>query len=340
MTRRNNRDSGVIVNRNDDDSLFDEPESDEVGVLTNDRLSLTEEESGRGDDLLLIDNEYSVAGTGENEILQKYIKHVSQFPILTKEEEDKLLSEYIDNGNQNAGKLIVLSHLRLVAKIALQYRRYGVNIMDIISEGNVGLMQALKNFDRSKNVRFSTYALLWIRACVQEFILKSWSLVKIGTTALRKQLLFNLRNVKKVLKIDQNTSNEEKNRKLAEHFNVSEREMEEISSSLSQRDTSLDTPIGDGESSTLLDTYSKDSGDYGVEFANEEDMKYKMKIFRESLSVLNERQKEILISRYLSEKKATLDELSKKYGISKERVRQIEESAIKKLREFAEQYDK
>lgn len=312
--------------------------SDAISIYNEGALSVFDE-TKNGDELSLIDNDYSIANTGESEILQKYIKHVSQFPILTKEEEDKLLSEYIDNGNQNAGKMIILSHLRLVAKIAMQYRRYGINIMDIISEGNVGLMQALKNFDRSKNVRFSTYALLWIRACVQDFILKSWSLVKIGTTALRKQLLFNLRGVKKALKINQNTSNEEKNRKLAKHFNISETEMENISSSLSQRDTSLEAPVDDGEGLTLMDTYSKDYGDFDTELANEEDKQYKMKIFRESLSVLNERQKEILIARYLNEKKATLDDLSKKYGISKERVRQIEESAIKKLREFAENYE-
>ena len=338
MKKNKKNDNIVIV---DEDVNY--PSNDNVGdalsLEVDNEISVVDN-SENNNELSLIDNEYSITNAGESEILQKYIKHVSQFPILTKEEEDKLLSEYIDKGNQNAGKLIILSHLRLVAKIAVQYRRYGINIMDIISEGNVGLMQALKNFDRSKNVRFSTYALLWIRACVQDFILKSWSLVKIGTTALRKQLLFNLRGVKKALKINQNTSNEEKNKKLAEHFNVSETEMENISSSLSQRDTSLEAPIEEGEGLTLMDTYSKDYGDFDNELANEEDKKYKMKIFRESLSVLNERQKEILIARYLNEKKATLDELSKKYCISKERVRQIEESAIKKLREFAEQYDK
>ena len=133
--------------------------SDTVSVYYGDDLSITDD-AKNNDEVSLIDNEYSITNAGENDILQKYIKHVSQFPILTKEEEDKLLSEYIDKGNQNAGKLIILSHLRLVAKIALQYRRYGINIIDIISEVNVGLMQELKNFDRSKNIRFSTYAFL------------------------------------------------------------------------------------------------------------------------------------------------------------------------------------
>jgi RNA polymerase sigma-32 factor len=201
-------------------------------------------------------------------------------------------------------------------------------------------MHALQKFDRSKNNRFSTYAVLWVRAFIQDFILKSWSLVKVGSSNLRKQLLFNLRGIKKVLRISSNTDNNEKNKKLAQHFNISETEIGEITSSLNNRDISLETPVSDNENVSLGDTISRDSGDYDNILAVEEERKYRMKIFRESLSVLDERQREILVARYLEEKKATLDELSKRFNISKERVRQIEESAIKKLKQFAENYDK
>ena len=291
-------------------------------------------------ELSLIDDSNSLVNSNENEVLKQYIKHISKFPMLTVEDENRLLAEYIDNGNQKAGQAIVLSHMRLVVKIALQYRRYGINIMDIISEGNTGLMHALQKFDRSKNNRFSTYAVLWVRAFIQDFILKSWSLVKIGSSNLRKQLLFNLRGIKKVLHISSNADNEEKNKKLAKHFNISETEIGEITSSLNNRDISLETPISDDENISIGDTISRDKGDYDNILATEEEQKYRMKIFRESLSVLDERQREILVARYLEEKKATLDELSKKFNISKERVRQIEESAIKKLKQFAENYDK
>lgn len=298
------------------------------------------EDKPTGYELSLVDNEYSLTNSSENEILNKYIQHISKFPILTKENEEKLFIEYLDNGNQKAGQAIVLSHLRLVVKIALQYKNYGISIMDIISEGNTGLMHALQKFDRTKNVRFSTYALLWIRANIQDFILKSWSLVKIGSTTLRKQLLFNLRGIKKLLHIDENTNNDEKNKLLAKHFNVSKTEMEEISSYLSNRDSSLEAPVKEGEGLTLIDTISQDNGDYDETISNKEDKQYRMKIFRESLSILNDRQREILIARYLNDEKATLEELSEKYNISKERVRQIEESAIKKLKAFADNYDK
>ena len=292
------------------------------------------------DGLSVIDNDYLISNlNSENDILQKYIKQVSKYPMLTQQEEEELFDEYIDHGKQQAGQAIVLSHLRLVVKIALQYKNYGINIMDIIAEGNTGLMHALKKFDRSKKVRFSTYAILWVRACIQDFILKSWSMVKIGSTTLRKQLLFNLKSVKKLLHISQNTSNDTKNELLAKHFNITKTEIENITSSLSQRDSSLETPIKSGENITLLDTISENDGDYDNILADKDDKQYKMKIFRESLSILDERQREILIARYLNDKKATLEELSIKYNISKERIRQIEESAIKKLKDFAKHYD-
>ena len=339
---------GVIDNDFANDPEFiDNKNIDDGFSLTDGHRALTVSKNGDllcpspSTDVMLIDNDSNaLSSSNENEVLRQYIKHISKFPMLSVEEENRLLAEYIDNGNQKAGQAIVLSHMRLVVKIALQYRRYGINIMDIISEGNTGLMHALQKFDRSKNNRFSTYAVLWVRAFIQDFILKSWSLVKIGSSSLRKQLLFNLRGIKKVLHISSNADNEEKNKKLAQHFNISETEIGEITSSLNNRDISLETPVGDNENVSLGDTISRDSGDYDNILATEEEQKYRMKIFRESLSVLDERQREILVARYLEEKKATLDELSKRFNISKERVRQIEESAIKKLKQFAENYDK
>ena len=195
----------------------------------------------------LIDNEFSLATSDESDVLRKYIQHVSQFPMLSAEDEERLFNEYFDNGNQQAGQAIVLSHMRLVVKIALQYRRYGINIMDLIAEGNAGLMKALQKFDRSKHVRFSTYAVLWIKSCIQDFILKSWSMVKVGSVALRKQLLFNLKGVKQMLKIGADTNYSEQNKKLAQHFGVSNLEMAEATDSLRHRDVELEAPTPNHE---------------------------------------------------------------------------------------------
>ena len=287
----------------------------------------------------LIDNEFSLATSDEGDVLRKYIQHVSQFPMLSAEDEERLFNEYFDNGNQQAGQAIVLSHMRLVVKIALQYRRYGINIMDLIAEGNAGLMKALQKFDRSKHVRFSTYAVLWIKSCIQDFILKSWSMVKVGSVALRKQLLFNLKGVKQMLKIGADTNYSEQNKKLAQHFGVSNLEMAEATDSLRHRDVELEAPTPNHEGGSLLNTIANNDGNFDDEFADEEEEKYRKKIFRESLAMLNERQREVIMGRYLSERKHTLEELSERLHVSKERVRQIEVEAIRKLKKFAEDYD-
>ena len=285
-------------------------------------------------------DEISLVKAENNEILSQYIRKVSSFPMLTQEEETELFNLYIDKGDQKAGQAIVLSHLRLVVKIAMQYRKFGLNIMDVIAEGNVGLMIALQKFDRTKNARFSTYAGLWIKAKVQEFILKSWSLIKVGSTSLRKQLLFNFSGLKKILKINNETPQKEQTRKIAEHFGISESEYENAVSSIKGREASLDTPVNDEKNITLVDTLNGSDGNFADIMANKEETFYRNKIFQESMSILDERQKNILIERYLKDNKATLEDLSKKYNISKERIRQIEESAIKKLKKFAEEYDK
>ena len=292
---------------------------------------IIQDDDKKNDDELFSFNQ-NIVKVGANEVLAQYIQKVSSFPMLTQEEEEKLFNLYIDKGDQKAGQAIVLSHLRLVVKIAMQYKNFGINMMDIIAEGNVGLMIALQKFDRTKKARFSTYAGLWVKAKVQEFILRSWSMIKIGSSALRKQLLFNFNGVKKLLHIDGDTSPKEENKKMAQHFGISEGEYENAISAIKSREASLDSPIGDDDKSTIIDTIKTDNGNFGDKLALQEENFYRNKIFQESLSILDERQKSILIARYLQEPKATLEDLSQKYNISKERVRQIEESAIKKLK--------
>ena len=338
------RDTDKIVAEQQDDVIANDVINNDLVVYNEDESDsdlLNVESAEENGTQLVVSDDFSLVDASENEIIRKYIQQISKFPMLSQEEEEKLLKEYLDNNNQKAGQMIILSHLRLVVKIAMKYRRYGLNLMDIIAEGNTGLMKALQKFDRSKNTRFSTYAVLWVRACVQEFILKSWSLVKVGSVALRKQLLFNLGNIKKMLHIDNETSKEEQEKRLAEHFGVSKDEFNEAQKALRNRDITLDAPANENNDNiTILDTISMDNGDFDNFFADEEEKKYKMRIFNESLSILDERQREIIILRYLSDNKATLEELSKKYQISKERVRQIEENGIKKLKHFAENYDK
>jgi len=274
--------------------------------------------------------------TSNSEALTQYIKKVSSFPMLTKEEEEKLFNLYIDKGDQKAGQAIVLSHLRLVVKIAMQYKNFGINMIDLISEGNVGLMIALKKFDRTKKARFSTYAGLWAKAKIQEFILKSWNMIKIGSSALRKQLLFNFSGLKKMLHIDNTTSNKEQSERIAKHFGVSVSECENAISSIKGRDVSLDTPIDNDGNMTLMDTIHSCDGNFALKMAEKEKSINRNEFLRKSLSILDKRQIDILIARYINEPKATLEDLSKKYGVSKERIRQIEESAIQKLKSFAE----
>ena len=325
----------------------------------NDVASVDELQNIENSELSIIENKTSIIGAEENdkvygdilhtafngnkdEILHQYIQQISKFPILTQEKEEELFNLYIDKGDKRAGQAIVLSHLRLVVKIAMQYKNFGLNMMDLIAEGNLGVMIALKKFDRTKKARFATYAGLWIKAKVQEFILKSWNLVKVGSSAVRKQLLFNFGGIKKLLKIESDTPQQEQDKKIAEYFDLDKREYTNIKSSIRMREASLEAPAGNGEDekNSLSDTISGENGNFAEKLANNEERMYKQKIFQESLSILDERQKAIIIARYLSEKKSTLEELSKKYKISKERVRQIEENAIKKLKNFAQQYDK
>lgn len=289
--------------------------------------------------LLKAGDDLAPGAMSDQDVFYKYLKYISKFPILEKEEEVVLLKEYFENGDSDAGRKIVLSHLRLVVKIAMYYREYrGISMMDIISEGNAGLLYALKKFDYTKTNRFSTYATLWIRASIQDFILKSWSLVKVGSVSLRKALLLNSTNTKKMLGIEKTDSADSQSQKLADHFGVTKTEMENVRSALFRNETSLNAELSDsGNQTTLLDLMQSEDNIIN-EIEEEEETKLKMQAMKDAMSVLNERERSIIETRYLDDRedKPTLKDLSQKFGVSIERIRQIEESAIKKLQKFVQ----
>ncbi len=261
-----------------------------------------------------------------------YLQEIKKFPILTAEEEYMLAKRYKEHGDTKAAHKLVTSHLRLVAKIAMGYRGYGLPITDLISEGNVGIMQAVKKFDPERGFRLATYAMWWIRAQIQEYVLHSWSLVKIGTTAAQKKLFFNLKKLKNQLSsIDSGNLSPENAREIAARLNVKEAEVLDMNNRLFSSDKSLNVQVGE-EADTewqdmLIDTH--DTQDQIL--ANKNEFSFRKKIFEKALEVLNEREKEIIKLRKLKDKPVKLEELSKKFSISRERVRQIEEKAFEKL---------
>jgi len=261
-----------------------------------------------------------------------YLQEIKKFPMLTAEEEYMLAKRYKEHGDSKAAHKLVTSHLRLVAKIAMGYRGYGLPVTDLISEGNVGIMQAVKKFDPEKGFRLATYAMWWIRAQIQEYVLHSWSLVKIGTTAAQKKLFFNLRKLKnQLVSIDSGNLSPENVREIATRLDVKEGEVVDMENRLFTGDKSLNIKIGeekDTEWQDLLED-NKDSHDKIIEKKDELD--HRRQLFIKALNVLNPREKEIIKLRKLKEKPLKLEELSKKFKISRERVRQIEEKALEKL---------
>jgi RNA polymerase sigma-32 factor len=261
-----------------------------------------------------------------------YLQEIKKFPILTAEEEYMLAKRYKEHDDTAAAHKLVTSHLRLVAKIAMGYRGYGLPVTDLISEGNVGIMQAVKKFDPERGFRLATYAMWWIRAEIQEYVLHSWSLVKIGTTAAQKKLFFNLKKLKKQLSsIDSGDLSPENAREIASRLNVKEAEVLDMNNRLFSGDQSLNTKVGDEGDAEWLDMIidTKDTQDNILEHSNE--LQFRKKIFEKALVVLNDREKEIITLRKLKDKPVKLEELSKKFNISRERVRQIEEKAFEKL---------
>ena len=264
--------------------------------------------------------------------LSIYLQEIKKFPILTAEEEYMLAKRYKEHGDTEAAHKLVTSHLRLVAKIAMGYRGYGLPVTDLISEGNVGIMQAVKKFDPERGFRLATYAMWWIRAQIQEYVLHSWSLVKIGTTAAQKKLFFNLRKLKNQLSsIDSGNLSPENAREIASRLNVKEAEVLDMDNRLFSGDQSLNVQIGE-EGDTEWQDMLVDSNDTQDNIlANSNELSFRKKIFEQALEVLNDREKEIISLRKLKDKPVKLEELSKKFNISRERVRQIEEKAFEKL---------
>lgn len=266
-----------------------------------------------------------------------YINQVQKFSLLTAEEEKAYAIRFAETGDKEAAKMLIQSHLRLVVKMASKYRNYGLPVTDLIAEGNLGLIHAVKKFDPHKGFRFSTYAMWWIRAFVQDYILRYWSLVKIGTTSAQKKLFFNLHKIKKKLGIYSGESvlDPTQIEHVAKSLNVSNKEVLEMDSRLSQSDFSLNKPIGnEGDSIEMVDFMaSSDESQEEIAIKNQEKLQ-RESLFHQAFKKLNDREKDILFKRQMSEESLTLEELSQIYKISRERIRQIEESAIKKIRKF------
>ncbi len=264
--------------------------------------------------------------------LAVYLQEIKKFPMLTAEEEYMLAKRYKEHGDSDAAHKLVTSHLRLVAKIAMGYRGYGLPVTDLISEGNVGIMQAVKRFDPEKGFRLATYAMWWIRAQIQEYVLHSWSLVKIGTTAAQKKLFFNLRKIKNQLtSIDSGNLSPENVREIATRLDVKEGEVIDMENRLFTSDQSLNVKLGEEHDTEWQDLIEDKQETHDRIIENKDELNYRRSLFSKAFKVLNEREKEIIKLRKLSENPLKLEELSKKYKISRERVRQIEEKALEKL---------
>lgn len=263
----------------------------------------------------------------------RYLQEIQKFPILEAEEEYNLALKVEQYDDREAAMKLIQSHLRLVAKIAFQFKKYGLAISDLVSEGNLGLVKALKKFKVKKGFRFSTYAMLWIKAYMQDYILKSWSLVKIGTTAAQKKLFFNLHKIKKALKIEADDSISNSHVKtISNSLNVSNREVKDMNIRMNNSDSSLNNIIGEDEEVGNFIECESPLQDEIVIYNQESEHKYD--IIKKAMSDLNSREREILVSRNLLDKPMTLAKLSDKYNISRERVRQIEANAIKKIKKY------
>ena len=266
-----------------------------------------------------------------------YLQEIKKFPILTAEEEFMLAKRYIDHDDTEAAHKLVTSHLRLVAKIAMGYRGYGLPITDLISEGNLGIMRAVKKFNPDKGFRLATYAMWWIRAQIQEYVLHSWSLVKIGTTAAQKKLFFNLKKLKNQLKaIDKDNLSPENVREIANRLDVKEAEVIEMDNRLYTNDLSLNKSINDDIGSEWQDMLIDEKDTQDIIIENKDQYNFRQDLVFKAMKILNPREKEILKSRRLSDKPIKLKDLSQKFKISRERVRQIEEKAIEKLKKEVE----
>ena len=263
--------------------------------------------------------------------LSAYLAQIKKFPMLDYEEEYMLAKNWKTTGNLKSAEKLVTSHLRLVAKIAMGYKGYGLPVNEMISEGNVGLMQAVKKFEPEKGFRLATYAMWWIKASIQEYILRSWSLVKIGTTTAQKKLFFNLKKIKNQLAPrSEGDLRDEHVSEIAEKLNVKKEEVVSMNRRLSGKEHSLNAPIGE-DGDEWQDWLVDKEMDQELKFAHKEEMAQRKDLLTDSIKILNDREKEILYARRLNDEPTTLENLSKKYKISRERIRQIENKAFEKV---------
>jgi RNA polymerase sigma-32 factor len=262
----------------------------------------------------------------------RYLEEIRRFPMLEAEEESVLAKRWREHGDRDAAHKLVTSHLRLVAKLAVGYRGYGLPISEVISEGNIGLMQAAKRFDPHKGFRFATYAMWWIKAAIQEYILRSWSLVKMGTTANQKKLFFNLRKAKsKISALEEGDLRPDQVKLIAKRLGVTEQDVVDMNRRLGG-DVSLNAPIrDDGNSGEWQDWLVDEVSDQESRLAESEQLENRKKALGEALSVLNERERRIFEARQLADDPMTLEDLAVEFGISRERVRQIEVRAFQKV---------
>jgi RNA polymerase sigma-32 factor len=264
--------------------------------------------------------------------LSRYLTDIRKFPLLSAEDEYMFAKRWKEHQDPEAARRLVTSHLRLVAKIAMGYRGYGLPVSEIVSEGNVGLMQAVKRFEPDKGFRLATYAMWWIRAAIQEYVLRSWSLVKMGTTAAQKKLFFNLRKAKSNIgAIEEGDLTPAHTATLADQLGVTETEVTEMNRRLSGGDASLNAPLRAEGESEWQDWLADDTIDQETRLAEREEMGDRHVLLTQALDTLTERERDILQARRLQDEPATLEELSQKYGVSRERVRQIEVRAFEKL---------
>jgi RNA polymerase sigma-32 factor len=264
--------------------------------------------------------------------LSRYLSEIRKFPLLSPEDEYMFAKRWKEHEDPEAARRLVTSHLRLVAKIAMGYRGYGLPISEIVSEGNVGLMQAVKRFDPDRGFRLATYAMWWIRASIQEYVLRSWSMVKMGTTAAQKKLFFNLRKAKSNIgAIEEGDLTPDHTTKLADQLGVTESEVTEMNRRLSGPDSSLNAPLRSESESEWQDWLADETADQETRLAEREEMGDRHELLVKAMQDLTDRERDIIQARRLQDEPATLEELSQKYGVSRERVRQIEVRAFEKL---------
>ncbi len=264
--------------------------------------------------------------------LSIYLAQIKKFPMLDAEEEYMLAKNWRDNGNLKSAHKLVTSHLRLVAKIAMGYRGYGLPVNELISEGNIGLMQAVKKFDPDKGFRLATYAMWWIKAAIQEYVLRSWSLVKMGTTTAQKKLFFNLKKIKNQIAPNQDGDLKDDHvKEISKRLDVDSHEVINMNRRMMGQEKSLNDPIKNGETDEWQDWLVDESLDQELIVSQKQEYDDKKELLKSAMKILNDREKEIIIARRLSEEPETLEDLSKKYKISRERIRQIETKAFEKL---------